>query len=150
VLYELLTGRPPYAFSSLAELAAQQADGAITPVRDVEPTVPQDVEAAVMHALARDPSFRPASAAELAQELAGTAAEPATVPLRRPRRRRALPWLAGAALLVVVTVAIVLATSGGGSGSRPVAPVRVEPPAQAPSAEQQARNLARWLRAHSR
>jgi eukaryotic-like serine/threonine-protein kinase len=150
VLYELLTGRPPYAFSSLAELAAQQADGSITPVRDLERTVPQDVEAAVMHALARDPSFRPASAAELAQELAGTAAEPATAPLRQPRRRRTTPWLVGAVLLVAAAVAIAFAAVGGGSSGRPPAPVRVTPPARAPSAEQQARNLARWLRAHSR
>jgi serine/threonine-protein kinase len=150
VLYELLTGRPPYEFSSLAELAAQQADGSITPVRDLEPTVPRDVEAAVMHALARDPGFRPASAAELAQELAGTAAEPATVPLRQPRRQRTLWWPAGAALLIAVAVAVALATLGGGGKSRPTAPVRVKPPAQAPSAEQQARNLAGWLRAYSR
>jgi serine/threonine-protein kinase len=150
VLYELLVGRPPYAFSSLAELAAQQAAGSITPVRDLVPTVPQDVEAAVMHALARDPSFRPASAAELAHELAGTAAEPATLPLRRKRRRRTIPWLVGAVLLIAAAVAIALASVGGGSKGRPPATVRVTPPAQASSAEQQARNLARWLRTHSR
>ena len=31
VLYELLTGRPPYEFESLADLAAKQAEEAITP-----------------------------------------------------------------------------------------------------------------------
>jgi eukaryotic-like serine/threonine-protein kinase len=154
VLYELLTGRPPYAFSSLAELAAQQADGAIAPVRDIEPAVPADVEAAVMHALAREPGFRPASAAELAQELSGSATEPVTVPLRRPRRRRLSPWIVGVALLMAVAVAIAVAVvaAGGDSRKRPAAPapVRVTPPAPAASAEQQARNLARWLRTHSR
>ena len=150
VLYELLTGRPPYAFSSLAELAAQQSDGLITPVRDVQPRVPRDVEAAVMHALARDPGFRPASPAELGQELAGTAAVPATVRRRPPRKRRRLLWLAGAILVSAIAVAIALASIGGGGTTPPAAPARVAPPVQAPSAEQEARNLARWLRRHSR
>lgn len=149
VLYELLTGRPPYAFSSLAELAAQQAEGLITPVRDVEPTVPRDLEAAVMHALARDRSFRPASAAELAQELAASATDDATMPLARPRRRRrTVLWLAGA--LAAVAVAVTVSSLGGGSSAPPPVPARITPPAPASSAEQQARNLARWLRSHSR
>jgi eukaryotic-like serine/threonine-protein kinase len=152
VLYELLTGRPPYGFSSLAELAAQQADGAIAPVRDVEPAVPADVEAVVMHALAREPRFRPASAAELGQELVRSATEPATVPLRQPPRQRLSPWIVGVALLVAVAVAIGVAVvaAGGDGKKRPAAPARVTPPAPAASAEQQARNLARWLRTHSR
>src|SRR6185437_5757497 len=70
VLYEVLTGRPPYEFDSLPELVALQTSGAITPVRDLERSVPEPVEAAVMHALARDPRFRPASAAALGHELA--------------------------------------------------------------------------------
>ena len=150
VLYELLTGRPPYAFSSLGQLATQQAEGSIVPVGDVEPTVPRETEAAVMHALARDPSFRPASAAEFAHELSGSASEPATVPLRQPRRRRPTVWPVGAAVVLAIAAAIALATLGGGSKGRPPAPARVTPPAPAPSAEQQARNLARWLRLHSR
>jgi serine/threonine protein kinase len=152
VLYELLAGRPPYAFSSLAELAARQTDGAITPVRDVKPTVPRELEAAVMHALARDPSFRPSSAAELGQELGGGTPEHATIPLAPPRRRRAALWLVGAVAVVAVAVAVAItvASLGGGSDTAPPAPARVTPPAQAASAEQQARNLARWLRQHSR
>src|SRR2546423_15558629 len=85
VLYELLTGRPPYVFESLAELAAQQTEGVIAPVRDLEPTVPAEVEAAVMHALAREPRFRPAGAADLGHELAAVAERP-TRPLPRQRR----------------------------------------------------------------
>src|SRR5206468_2108362 len=69
VLYELLTGRPPYEFSSLAELAEKQRTGSIVPVRDVEPAVPDWLEAIVMRCLARNPRFRPSAAAELADEL---------------------------------------------------------------------------------
>jgi len=157
VLYELLTGRPPYAFSSLGELAAMQADGVIEPVCDVAPDVPREVEAAVMHALARDPRFRTASAAELAQEL-GTAegGEPVTRPLPRAgkvdaARRRGVFWLAGALVVTAIGVGLGLARLGGGSGDpAPRAPARVTPPTHAATAEQQARNLARWLRVHSR
>jgi serine/threonine-protein kinase len=151
VLYELLTGRPPFTFDSLAELAAKQAEGVITPVCDLVPSVPADLEAAVMHALARDPQFRPSSAAELGQELAGSS-EPTTKPLQRaPRvRRPQWLWLAGAILAGVVALVLGLAKLGGGEkSSPPPAPARVTPPAPAPTAEQQARNLARWLRARS-
>jgi serine/threonine protein kinase len=154
VLYELLTGRPPYTFSSLAELSAQQAEGLIEPVRDLEPSVPHEVEAAVMHALARDPSFRPASAADLAHELASAREQP-TRPLP-PRRFVSVPgrggavWLAAAIIVAAIAVAVGLAKIGGGSSAPPPAPARVTPPAPAPTAEQQARNLARWLRVHSR
>jgi serine/threonine protein kinase len=155
VLYELLTGRPPYTFSSLAELSAQQAEGLIEPVRDLEPSVPHEVEAAVMHALARDPSFRPASAADLAHELASATEQP-TRPLP-PRRFVSVPgrggavWLAAAIIVAAIAVALGLAKiGGGGKSAAPPAPPRVTPPAPAPTAEQQARNLARWLRVHSR
>jgi serine/threonine protein kinase len=156
VLYELLTGRPPYAFSSLGELAAQQNEGVIEPVRDLEPAVPPEVEAAVMHALAREPRFRPASAADLAQELSAAPAEHPTVPLHRRRAvnlhgRRGVLWLVGSVAVAVVAVALGLAQLGGNGGSStPPSTPRVTPPAPAPSAEQQAQNLARWLRAHSR
>ena len=153
VLYELLTGRPPYTFASLAELAAKQADGLITPVRDLEPGVPPELEEAVMHALARDPSFRPGSAAELAHELEAASTAPATVPLTPPRRRprRTTLWLLAALAVVAVAVAIVaVGLDGKSKTAPPPAPARITPPAAASSAEQQARNLARWLRRHSR
>jgi serine/threonine-protein kinase len=156
VLYELLTGRPPYSFSSLGDLAAKQADGAIEPVADVEPSVPHEVEAAVMHALARDPRFRPGSAAELGQELGAGADEQPTSPLPRRRTvtsagRRGAVWLVAAVVVAAVAVALGLAKLGDrGSHRTPPPTPRVTPPAQASTAEQQARNLARWLRAHSR
>ena len=158
VLYELLTGRPPYSFSSLGELAAKQSEGLVEPVRDVEPSVPVEVEAAVMHALARDPRFRPASTAELAQELSPHRHdEQPTRPLPQRRITVTVPgrggavWLAGAIVIAAIAVALGLFKlgDGGGGGSPPPAP-RVTPPAPAPTAEQQARNLARWLRVHSR
>jgi len=157
VLYELLTGRPPHVFESLSELAARQADGVITPVHDLRPDVPPRLARAVMHALAHDPRFRPQSAAELAGELAATSPEPATEPLPRrslartyPRRRWAL-WFAAAVVAATIAVVLGLLELGGRSGHPAKSPPpRVSAPARGATPAQEAGNLARWLRAHSR
>jgi serine/threonine-protein kinase len=81
VLYELLTGRTPYEFQSLAELVVKQREEPIRPLRELEPAIPELLEAVVMRCLARNPDYRPASAAELARDLAAASPEPPTVPL---------------------------------------------------------------------
>lgn len=81
VLYEALTGRTPYVFQNLAELAVKQREQPIVPVRELAPNVPEDLEAAVMRCLARNPEYRPASAAALAHELAPASPEPPTQPI---------------------------------------------------------------------
>jgi serine/threonine-protein kinase len=163
VVYELLTGRAPYEFNSLAELAAQQTSGAITPLRDLEPSVPEPVEAAVMHALAREPRFRPASASDFAHELAA-ASQPPTDPLPatavteplQSRTYRSIPrssawlWIAGAAAVVIVAVIVGLLSLGGGSSSTKPQPVPIQGPARGATPAAEARNLSAWLRAHSR
>jgi serine/threonine-protein kinase len=164
VVYELLTGRVPFEFASLAELAAQQSGGVITPPRDLDPSIPEPVEAAVMHALARDPRFRPASAADFAHELAAVSdlpTEPSlptaiTEPLRA-RRYQSLPgssgwlWIAGAAAVAIVAVILGLFSLGGGGGSsNPPPPVQIRAPARGLTPADEARNLSAWLRAHSK
>jgi eukaryotic-like serine/threonine-protein kinase len=162
VVYELLTGRPPYKFESLAELAAQQKGGIITPLRDLESSVPEPVEAAVMHALAREPRFRPASAADFADELAAASELPVepllataiTEPLHS-RTYRSVPgssawlWIAGAAAVATVAVVLGLLSLGGGSSSTKPKPVQIQAPARGATPAAEARNLSAWLRAHS-
>jgi serine/threonine protein kinase len=164
VLYELLTGRPPYEFSSLAELTEKQRTGTIVPVRDVEPAVPGSLEAIVMRCLARDPGFRPSSAGQVANELAE---EPATKELPLPaaptmplpaRVSRIIPgrsawlWIALATAFGVIGLVLGLAGigDGGGSSSRTPTVLRVQPIAPGTTPADEARNLSRWLRAHSR
>jgi serine/threonine protein kinase len=164
VLYELLTGRPPYRFDSLAELAALQSRGAITPPRDLEPTIPEGVEAAVMHALARAPSFRPASVSDFAHELVSGVADPLSHPTltaltgpQRSRTYRGLPRK-GRRLLIAVAAAVALAVaivlvSRRGDGRSPAPPpprAQVSTPARGATAADEARNLSAWLRANSR
>jgi eukaryotic-like serine/threonine-protein kinase len=157
VLYELLTGQLPYEFDSLAELAAKQSAGVITPVRDLEPSVPEPVEAAVMHSLAREPGFRPASAADLAHELGATEKLRATAITEalRPRRYESLPgagawlWVAAAAAALVAVILGVLQLGGGDGSSEPPRAVHIVPPARGATPAAEARNLSAWLRLHS-
>jgi serine/threonine-protein kinase len=156
VLYELLTGQPPRRAETLADLA-----------RPVEIQPPKGVPAAlstiVMRCLAADPEERPASAAELARDLAATSPEAETLPLPehpsrrateikgpRARRPRQTVLLAAAAGVAVVTGIVAAVATSGGSPSKPASPPRVTPIPHAVDAQQQARELAAWLRAHSR
>ena len=176
VLYESLTGRTPYVFESLAELTVKHQQEPIEPLRERRPELSEELEAVVMRCLARNPTYRPPSAAGLAQELAAAApdaetrplpaatgvraSEVRTVPLRpaprqpRGRRRfdRRLLFGLVAALLIAAAIAIVVTARSGGdtgsSGGNP-APTRVEPVPQTGDPAADAQNLADWLRSNS-
>jgi eukaryotic-like serine/threonine-protein kinase len=154
VLYELLTGRPPYPAGSLAELGESQRAGAITPPRDLEPSVPPAIEAAVMRALAREPRFRPASAAEFGEELAGVTEEVPTRPLPRYQRTsRKKRWALVALTALAAVIAAVIAITrndDGGTASRPARPAPISSPVRGARPADEARNLSAWLRAHAR
>jgi serine/threonine protein kinase len=175
VLYECLTGQTPYVFETLAELTVKHKQAPIKPLRELHPEVSTELEAVVMRCLARNPAYRPPSAAALARELAAAGPEAATRPLPRPtgvrasevrtlplrlppgRRTAGKPFdrrlLAGliAALLVVAAIAIAVTRSGGDGGSSggTPAPTRVEPVPQSGDPAGDARNLAEWLRSNS-
>jgi eukaryotic-like serine/threonine-protein kinase len=165
VFYELLTGRLPYEAESLAELGVKQQSGEITPVRDLEPEVPDAIEAAVMRCLAREPRFRPPSAAALAAELAHTTDVPTepllatavTEPLQTTRTFRSVPgaggalWIGVAAVAALIAVVLGLLELGGTDepSSEPPRVARVEPPARGATPAEQARHLSAWLRQHA-
>jgi serine/threonine protein kinase len=81
VLYELLTERTPYVFETLPELVVKHREETIVPLRKLRQEVPEGLEAAVMRALARNPDYRPESAAAFAEDLAVALPEPPTRPL---------------------------------------------------------------------
>jgi PAS domain S-box-containing protein len=71
ILYEILTGEPPFAGSSTMEVIRQAQQGRIVPPHERWAEVPPGLEAICQKALAREPANRYASAAELAAEVQG-------------------------------------------------------------------------------
>jgi tetratricopeptide (TPR) repeat protein len=86
ILYELLTGTRPFSGGS-SRLAVPPRPSSLVP------DVPAPLERTIMQALSVRSADRPASAAAMAERLAGTGAA---------RRPRTSPWLAGAAVAGVV------------------------------------------------
>jgi eukaryotic-like serine/threonine-protein kinase len=154
ILYELLAGRPPYQLDSLAELARRQAGEPVPPVRDLASQVPAELEDVVMRALARLPEYRPRSAGQLARELRAAVGDRDTEPLeaptevlRRPRGTFRSPRaLAAAAVAVLCALALGIAAGARSGDGAPPPPAGVEPVPRAGTPEEQARNLAEWLR----
>jgi serine/threonine protein kinase len=154
VLYELLSGRPPLHFESLADLAVDRR-AEIAPVRELARETPRELEDVVMRCLARNPAYRPANGGELAGELAPREAAP-TRPLPakpRPAGQRVL-WVLPAGLIAVAAVLLAVALRSGGSSPAGSTAITVQQPAVRPvppgaSAQEQARNIAAWLRQHT-
>ncbi|MDH4132850.1 MAG: serine/threonine protein kinase, partial [Gemmatimonadota bacterium] len=106
VLYELLAGDPPFTGSTAQAIVAKVMTERPTPLSTVRDTVPEEVEDAVLTALAKLPADRFATAAEFAAALQGQG----TGPMRRvrptrpaaPPPRRVVPALLVAAIAVAV------------------------------------------------
>jgi serine/threonine-protein kinase len=70
ILHALLTGDPPYDGESNADVSAKIIRDAPTPIRQIRPEVPKEVEDVILRCLEKDPSARFKDVAELAQALA--------------------------------------------------------------------------------
>jgi WD40 repeat protein/tRNA A-37 threonylcarbamoyl transferase component Bud32 len=118
ILYELLTGRPPFVgVSSVETLMHVVADDPLPP-RRLQPSVPRDLETVCLHCLRKQPGERYASALALAEDLRRfqggepVRARPIGLWERGWKWARRSPWVAGlsAALAVVVVTAFILVT----------------------------------------
>lgn len=69
ILYEMLTGQPPYDAGDRATLWAKARQGQVVPPRQLNPRIPRGLEAICMKALAPDPARRYPSAHSLEQAL---------------------------------------------------------------------------------
>ena len=71
VMFEMLTGEPPFTGPTAQAVLARALAGELRPVRTVRPELSADAEAAVRAALASDPELRPESAGELVRRFVG-------------------------------------------------------------------------------
>jgi serine/threonine-protein kinase len=77
VLYEMLTGELPFSAPTLLELMSRM-NAPPTPPRQLEPSIPSDLEDVVLRCLQRDRRLRFQTAEELSEALSAFARRPAT------------------------------------------------------------------------
>jgi serine/threonine-protein kinase len=115
ILYELLTGRPPFKADSAAKtLELVKRTDPIAP-RRFRPDVPRDLENICLKCLEKKPSDRYASAADLADDLARFQRDEPVQARGRPIWERGLRWIrrqpaAAVAALALATVLFTTAT----------------------------------------
>jgi serine/threonine-protein kinase len=120
VLYELLSGEPPFSAETLPQMIARVIHAKHRPLSDSRPDVPPELVAIVDRCLHKDPARRFGSVAELVRALAafgpastpmplGTAetvraplppVEPGSIARRRPKGRWPIAVILGGALVV--------------------------------------------------
>jgi eukaryotic-like serine/threonine-protein kinase len=86
IMYELLSGHPPYVADTLPQLCAKMLESDPAPLRAVRPDVDPELEYAVTKCLARDVNERWPSMGELAQALLPFASRSARVNVERAGR----------------------------------------------------------------
>lgn len=98
LLYELLSGNVPFAGSTALGVLHRHLYEPPLPVRQLRPEVPPELEAVLLHLLAKDPQDRPASAQEVYEALVpllparGSAAPSGPLDPTRPFLRPHAPW----------------------------------------------------------
>lgn len=118
ILYEMLTGRPPFRSATIYDTLQQVQSAEPIPPSRLQPTVPRDLETICLRCLRKEPRRRYASAQELADDvrrfLAGEPirARPVSAWERAAKWARRRPAIASlsALLLVVTAVAFGLIT----------------------------------------
>jgi serine/threonine-protein kinase len=103
VVYEMLSGGPPFSGSTSQMVMARHTADAVPPISTVR-SVPAALEAAVVKALAKVPADRWPTVRAFADALEPSARATSDRPVGAGARRRIVPWLAGAAAVLVVGV----------------------------------------------
>jgi tRNA A-37 threonylcarbamoyl transferase component Bud32 len=125
VLYELLTGRPPFKAATVFDTLLLVTSAEPVPVRHLQPSVPPDLETVCLKCLEKEPAKRLGSALELAEELerfqAGQAIRSRAVGswerlVKWAKRRPAVAALGGS--LVLATLLLLGALVAGFIGTR--------------------------------
>jgi formylglycine-generating enzyme required for sulfatase activity len=112
VLYELLTGRPPFKAATPMDTMLQVLSEEPVAVRRLQPKVPRDLETICHKCLEKDPKKRYASSAALAEDLRRfLAGEPVQARSAGPLER-ALKWARRRPALATLLLVTVLGVAG--------------------------------------
>ena len=79
VMYELLTGRPPYDGESPVAIAIQHINSTPTPPRQINPSIPLGLQQITLHAMCSDISARYSSATAMIEDLEALRKNPQVV-----------------------------------------------------------------------
>ncbi|HEX6234116.1 MAG TPA: serine/threonine-protein kinase [Jiangellaceae bacterium] len=147
VMYECLSGRPPFVADTPVALAVAHQQEAVRPLRELVPDVPAAIAAVAERAMAKEPAQRFGSADEMRSALLGAPAiepaEPATtvlsgvtqrLPAQQPGRSRWLPVAIGLLAVAVLGIAAAYVLTSGdepeGTANPPADGDTVTEPAQ--------------------
>jgi eukaryotic-like serine/threonine-protein kinase len=125
LLFELLTGTPPFTGETPVSIAFQHASSTAPLARSIDKTLPEGIEIILAVALAKKPEDRYQSAQEMLDDIAKVRAgqEITTQLPKKPlmSRRAAIAW--GGSFFAAIAIAITgLAMSGNPNNSAPMLP----------------------------
>jgi len=127
LLYEMLTGRPPFMGEMDIVLIRQHLQDAPPAPRRLNPRLERDVERTLLAALSKDPRQRPPTAGALLQALAHPRRiTPVSVAAETLRRQPLLALILLAPLVLALGLALIL-----GDGDKPAATLTPLPPTPA-------------------
>ncbi len=126
VLYETLTGRPPFTGESPVAVASRHVAEEPEPPSKVNPDVPAALESVVLKALAKDPAIRYQSARAMGEDLAGIV-QGAVPPIAAGLGAVTEPISPGGQQTPVLPAPTPTAVLGGGTKETPRGPRRYGP-----------------------
>ena len=117
LLYELLTGRPPFTGETPVSIALQHVSGQYPPARSLQPDLPTDIETVLAVSLSKSPDSRYQDALSMLADIkrlrSGVHVTTKIARIRPLRRRSFL--IAGGSILIASVLAIVGLSFNGAS-----------------------------------